>query len=196
MAFLLAAIIVFFIVFLMEVGDKTGLLVIALAGKSGQRFSVLIGSTLGLALMTVIGALAGELIAELLPSRKMASIIGGVVFITIGALMLISKQNKAIDIVETNDNQHSGFKWAWVSFASVGAAEFLDKTQFAVIALVTQYGVLATVTGAIFAFVLISLIEVLIGEKLRTRIPESLIQKIAGILFLVLGTAAVFVGIL
>ncbi len=194
-AFYLSVSVVFLIVFLMEIGDKTGLLVIALAGKSGQRLSVLIGSSLGLFLMMIIGALAGELLGELLPNRKIASIIGGIVFMIIGALMLISKQNDNVSIDEPINEQHNRFKWVWISFASVGAAEFLDKTQFAVVALVTQYGFFTTIVGAAFAFFVISVIEVLIGEKLRTKIPESLSQRVAGILFLVLGIIAVLIGI-
>ncbi len=189
--------IISFVVFIMEIGDKTGLLVIALAGRSGQRLPVLIGSSLGLFFMTVIGALAGELLTELLPSKEMASMIGGIVFIVIGATMLLSKQgDEEMSIDGTIKEQHSSLKWMWLSFVSVGAAEFLDKTQFAVVALVTQYGILATVAGATLAFSLISSIEVLIGEKLRTKIPESLIQKIAGVLFVILGGIAVIIGTL
>ncbi|MBW4648327.1 MAG: TMEM165/GDT1 family protein [Kastovskya adunca ATA6-11-RM4] len=64
----------FITVFLAEIGDKSQLAAIALGGSSPSPRAVFLGSVTALLLTTLIGTLAGEGIAQLLPVRILKAI--------------------------------------------------------------------------------------------------------------------------
>jgi putative Ca2+/H+ antiporter (TMEM165/GDT1 family) len=78
----------FGIVFLAELGDKTQLAALALAGKSGNALSVFIGAASALVLTTLIGVAVGETFAKLFP-EKAVDIGSAVLFIGVGLFLLI-----------------------------------------------------------------------------------------------------------
>ncbi|PSP17443.1 MAG: hypothetical protein BRC58_06335 [Cyanobacteria bacterium QS_8_64_29] len=59
----------FLTVFLAELGDKSQLAAIALSGGSRSPRGVFAGSVAALLLATLLGVLAGESLAQLLPAR-------------------------------------------------------------------------------------------------------------------------------
>lgn len=80
----------FGLIFLAELGDKTQLAAIAMAAESKSPLAVFIGATLALALVTFTGVAIGGTLTRLIPApyiRKGA----GVLFILVGAFILISK---------------------------------------------------------------------------------------------------------
>jgi putative Ca2+/H+ antiporter (TMEM165/GDT1 family) len=80
----------FGLIFLAELGDKTQLAAIAMAAESKSPLAVFIGATLALALVTLTGVAIGGTLTRLIPApyiRKGA----GVLFILVGAFILISK---------------------------------------------------------------------------------------------------------
>jgi putative Ca2+/H+ antiporter (TMEM165/GDT1 family) len=80
----------FGLIFLAELGDKTQLAAIAMAAESKSPLAVFIGATLALALVTLTGVAIGGTLTRLFPApyiRKGA----GVLFILVGAFILISK---------------------------------------------------------------------------------------------------------
>ena len=70
-----------------ELGDKSQLAVIGLAARTGQPVEVFAGAAAALALVTLLGVLAGAAIARRVPQR-LVSLVAGVVFIVVGALSL------------------------------------------------------------------------------------------------------------
>ena len=70
--------IVFVTIFLSELGDKSQLAAIALGGTSPSPRAVFLGTASALLLASLLGVLAGDAIAELLPARlvKAAAAIG------------------------------------------------------------------------------------------------------------------------
>ncbi len=68
-------------------GDKTQLAVASMAAKTGSPVSVFLGGALALALLTLIGVLAGNVVARTVP-MSWVSRGAAVVFVLIGALML------------------------------------------------------------------------------------------------------------
>lgn len=64
----------FITVFLSELGDKSQLAAIALSGRSDSPRAVFFGTASALLLTTLIGVLAGEWIAELLPVKLVKAI--------------------------------------------------------------------------------------------------------------------------
>jgi putative Ca2+/H+ antiporter (TMEM165/GDT1 family) len=76
----------------------------------------------------------------------------------------------------------------WVTFATVFLAEMGDKTQLAALSLTAdKKAPLAVLTGACSALCLATLLGVLMGGVLTYYVPEHVIKKGAGIVFLVIG---------
>ena len=81
----------FFTVFLAEMGDKTQLTTITLSSTTNKPLAVFIGSSIALVLATLLGALAGGSIANLIPDFIL-KLISGIVFLFLGINILA--QNK------------------------------------------------------------------------------------------------------
>ncbi|MBW4500478.1 MAG: TMEM165/GDT1 family protein [Scytonema hyalinum WJT4-NPBG1] len=64
----------FITVFLSELGDKSQLAAIALSGRSQSPHAVFFGAAGALLLTSLLGALAGGAVAELLPTRLLKAI--------------------------------------------------------------------------------------------------------------------------
>ena len=82
----------FVTVFLAEMGDKTQLTTITLSSTTNKPLAVFIGSSAALILATLLGALAGGSIANLIPAF-MLKLLSGTVFLILG-INLLSQCNK------------------------------------------------------------------------------------------------------
>jgi putative Ca2+/H+ antiporter (TMEM165/GDT1 family) len=74
------------LLFVAELGDKTQLAVLSLAGKYGDTWSVFFGGTLALTLVTALGVVGGQGLCKLIPERLLLWI-SAVAFVAMGALM-------------------------------------------------------------------------------------------------------------
>ena len=83
----------FFTVFLAEMGDKTQLTAITLSSTTNKPIAVFIGSSLALILATLLGALAGGSIANLIPAFLL-KLISGTVFLIIGISLLAQSKKE------------------------------------------------------------------------------------------------------
>ena len=87
----------FVTVFLAEMGDKTQLTTITLSSTTNKPLAVFIGSSIALILATLLGALAGSSIANLIPAFLLKQL-SGIVFLIIGFnLLRQSKKNSTSD---------------------------------------------------------------------------------------------------
>ena len=77
----------FVTVFLAEMGDKTQLTTITLSSTTNKPLAVFIGSSVALILATLLGALAGSSIANLIPAFIL-KLLSGIVFLFIGINLL------------------------------------------------------------------------------------------------------------
>jgi len=84
----------FFTVFLAEMGDKTQLTTITLSSTTNKPLAVFIGSSIALILATLLGALAGGSISNLVPAFLL-KLLSGLVFLIIG-IKLLAQSNKDI----------------------------------------------------------------------------------------------------
>lgn len=78
----------FGLLFLAEMGDKTQLAVLTLAGSSGTIWPVFVGGSLALIAVTALGVLGGESLSRLLPERVLLWV-SALAFIGIGAAMAL-----------------------------------------------------------------------------------------------------------
>jgi len=74
-------------IFVAELGDKTQLATLSLAGGRPAKLEVFIGSAAALVLTSAIAVLAGDLIARVIPPIWMKRI-AGAAFLVMGALFL------------------------------------------------------------------------------------------------------------
>lgn len=77
-------------IFLAELADKTQLVGITLAAKSGKPVVVLLGSIAGYAVVTLISVFIGSSLANYI-KPELIRYCGAVLFIAIGMFMLIGK---------------------------------------------------------------------------------------------------------
>lgn len=77
-------------VFLAEMGDKTQLAALILTAETRAPLSVLVGASLALFTATLIGVAVGGLISQWV-AQEWIKRTAGVVFIAIGAVMLLGK---------------------------------------------------------------------------------------------------------
>ncbi len=84
----------FITVFLAEIGDKTQLTTITLSSTTNKPLAVFIGSSTALILATLLGALAGSSIANLIPAFIL-KLLSGIVFLFIGTNLLLQIKKEA-----------------------------------------------------------------------------------------------------
>tara|TARA_B100000965_G_C19281856_1_gene621915 strand:+ start:195 stop:473 length:279 start_codon:yes stop_codon:yes gene_type:complete len=83
----------FFTVLLAEMGDKTQLTTITLSSSTNKPLAVFIGSSIALILATLLGALAGGSISNLIPAFLL-KLLSGIVFLIIGINLLTQGKNE------------------------------------------------------------------------------------------------------
>tara|TARA_Y100001968_G_scaffold317703_1_gene347045 strand:+ start:391 stop:684 length:294 start_codon:yes stop_codon:yes gene_type:complete len=84
----------FVTVFIAEMGDKTQLTTITLSSATNKPLAVFMGSSIALILATLLGALAGGSIANLIPDFLL-KLLSGIVFLAIGINLLKQSKNES-----------------------------------------------------------------------------------------------------
>jgi putative Ca2+/H+ antiporter (TMEM165/GDT1 family) len=80
----------FLTLFLAELGDKTQLAVITMTAKGESKWSIFLGASLALVVVTLIAVLVGGILSQYIPTEILQKIVA-VAFIVIGILMLFGK---------------------------------------------------------------------------------------------------------
>jgi len=93
----------FITVFLSELGDKSQLAAIALSGRSQSTRAVFLGSASALLLTSLLGTLAGGVVAELLPT-KLLKAIAAIGFAILAIRMLFLNNEIPKDAVNDSPN--------------------------------------------------------------------------------------------
>tara|TARA_B100000700_G_C14646919_1_gene670127 strand:+ start:385 stop:678 length:294 start_codon:yes stop_codon:yes gene_type:complete len=83
----------FIAVFLAEMGDKTQLTTITLSSTTNKPLAVFMGSSIALILATLLGALAGGSIANLIPAFLL-KLLSGIVFLLLGINLLAQSKKE------------------------------------------------------------------------------------------------------
>ena len=84
----------FITVFIAEMGDKTQLTTITLSSTTNKPIAVFMGSSIALILATLLGALAGGSISNLIPAYSL-KLLSGLVFLFIGINLLSQTKNES-----------------------------------------------------------------------------------------------------
>lgn len=164
-----------------ELGDKTQLTVIALSAGY-DRVKVFTGEISGFILVTGLGILVGETLFTYI-SPSWIKIIAGLLFIVFGIWILLPQKTSC------DAEENKSFPNPLIStFSMITLAEMGDKTQLSAITLAAKFDSPYFVfLGAILALGSISLIGILVGEKLCKIVPLSKIRQGAGVVFILFG---------
>lgn len=170
---------------LAEVGDKSQLVVVALALHFRRPGAVLAGVAAGALGASLMAAAAGMLVHDLIALRS-TSLLVALALAFAGVAGLI--RNKAPEATETEDR--GAFA---ASAAAFFAAELADKTQFLTFSLAAQFDSLAlAAAGATAGMAAAAVPAVLAPEALSGAVPLKALRIGAACLFLL---AALFVAV-
>lgn len=168
-----------------EWGDKTQLLVIALAVRYRRPLPILAGIFVAALANSLIAAFGGALVHAMITPRA-ASLLIAVALVFAGVAGLI--RPKAYQSAGTS--RAGPFL---VTAASFFVLEFGDKTQFLTFAIATQFNALALAAAGATAGIMVSSVPAaLIGDGLAKATPLKGVRIGLGVLFLAIG---LFVGI-
>jgi putative Ca2+/H+ antiporter (TMEM165/GDT1 family) len=186
--FLTIVLSVYGLVFVAELPDKTALAALVLATRH-KALPVFVGSAAALAVQSLVAVAAGQLLT-LLPAR-IVHVTAGVVFIVSAILMWIRHEDAGGEGVD--EAKLKGF-WAttWTVFVVVFIAEWGDLTQLATAALAARYAApVAVFVGATAALWSVAGIAAFVGNKAGKLLSASTTQRVAAVLFAVVGLALV-----
>jgi putative Ca2+/H+ antiporter (TMEM165/GDT1 family) len=186
------AAIVFGVVFLAELPDKTALASLMLGTRYRAGY-VFCGIAAAFAVHVCVAVAAGSLLT-LLPHRWVQGVVG-VLFLA-GAAMLLFHHDEEEDAAGREPRDQSFWRVAGSGFTLILVAEFGDLTQIMTANLAARYGdPLAVGLGALLALWAVAALGVLGGKALMKRVPLPLITKVAAAVMVLLAALSLYEAI-
>ncbi|MCI8362149.1 MAG: TMEM165/GDT1 family protein [Clostridia bacterium] len=193
MSFLYPILVAFLLVFISELGDKTQLLVLSFSSKL-KASTILIGVALGSFFSHGIAILFGSSIGLLNNSfiHDLLEIITFLSFIVFGIFSFLPQKEEKENSKKDNfimKLSKLGIGYILIIAFSIAVGELGDKTFLASIGLGISYPnqKLFLIIGAILGMVISDLLAIIFGKLLTKKIPEALMQKLSGLLFIFFG---------
>jgi len=162
---------------LAELGDKTQLLALALAARSGA-LTAFAAATLGFVAANLLTLPLGAVMYCLLSPAALRAA-AGALLVAAGALSLLGRGERA-----------AGGCGLLRGFCLVFLAELGDKTNLATLAAAAGTGALAEVALAVVSVALVMMaLAAALGSALAARLPERAAARVSGALFVAIGAA-------
>ncbi|MEV3972549.1 TMEM165/GDT1 family protein [Streptomyces sp. NPDC050698] len=175
--------VVFGVVFLAELPDKTALAGLVLGTRYRASY-VFAGVAAAFALHVALAVAAGSVLT-LLP-QQIVQALTGVLFLG-GAAVLLLKKGEDEEEVRKPENQ-SFWKVSGAGFMLILVAEFGDLTQIMTANLAARYDdPLSVGLGAVLALWAVAGLGIVGGKALMKKVPLRLITQIAALVMLGLG---------
>lgn len=175
--------VVFGVVFLAELPDKTALAGLVLGTRYRASY-VFAGVAAAFALHVALAVAAGSVLT-LLP-QQVVHAVTGVLFLG-GAAVLLMRRGEGEEEVRRPEDQ-SFWKVSGAGFMLILVAEFGDLTQIMTANLAARYDdPLSVGLGAVLALWAVAGLGIVGGKALMKRVPLRLITKVAALLMLGLG---------
>ncbi len=175
MADVLAA---FAVVFLAELGDKTQLVALTLAGRY-PALKVLAALGAAIAVLQTLSVTAGALVSEVVPDRAIA-VGAGLLFLGFAVWTWRSR--------DAGDDDESA---AGTGLLSVAGAFFLaelgDKTMLTTAGLAADRGAVPVWIGSFAAMLAATALAVVAGRALMARVSPAALRTIGAVAFAVVG---------
>jgi Ca2+/H+ antiporter, TMEM165/GDT1 family len=178
---------IFAVIFVAELPDKTALASLVLATRH-RALPVLLGAAAALAIQSLVAVIAGSLLS-MLPPRAVH--IGSGVLFLVSAVLMWRKNDEEPEAGK--DGGQLGFARAFtMSFMVVFVAEWGDLTQIATAGFAARYKqpvlVFCAATAALWA---VASVAVIAGNRAGHLLNPKLTQKIAAVLFALVGVALI-----
>jgi putative Ca2+/H+ antiporter (TMEM165/GDT1 family) len=172
----------FAVVFLAELGDKTQLVALTLAGRHpGLRVLAALGAAI-LVLQT-LSVTAGALVSSALPERAIAAG-AGVLFLGFAGWTWRTRDEDEEDEVDTAMR-----RGLWGVALAFFLAELGDKTMLTTAGLAADLGALPVWLGSTLAMLSATALAVVAGRGLTARVPPRVLRSIGAAAFAVVGLA-------
>ncbi|MEU2714856.1 TMEM165/GDT1 family protein [Streptomyces sp. NPDC007205] len=179
---------VFGVIFLAELPDKTALAGLVLGTR--YRASYVFAGVAAAFLLHVVLAVAAGSALSLLPQRLVHALTG-VLFLG-GAAMLLLKKDEGEEEIKKPADQ-SFWKVAGTGFMLILVAEFGDLTQIMTANLAARYDDPVSVgLGAVLGLWAVAGLGIVGGKALMKKVPLRLITQIAALLMLALGAWSLY----
>ena len=187
-------IISFLLVFVSELGDKTQLLVLSLSTKLKIK-TILLGVALGSMFSHGIAILFGGFLGNInnLYFQYCLKFITYISFILFGIISLKNSDNEvSSSSYDKKSNLKNNLHYIFFIALSIVVGELGDKTFLASIGLGIEYPYykILLIAGAIMGMIISDFIAIIFGKVLSSKIPDKLIQKLSGILFIIFGVVS------
>ncbi|MET7535560.1 TMEM165/GDT1 family protein [Streptomyces sp. NPDC005349] len=180
--------VVFGIVFLAELPDKTALAGLVLGTRYRASY-VFAGVAAAFAVHVALAVAAGSVLT-LLP-QQLVHALTGVLFLGGAAVLLMKKDEEEEEVRKPGDQ--SFWKVSGAGFMLILVAEFGDLTQIMTANLAARYDdPLSVGLGAVLALWAVGGLGIVGGKALMKRVPLALITKIAAILMLGMGVWSLY----
>jgi putative Ca2+/H+ antiporter (TMEM165/GDT1 family) len=174
---------VFGVVFLAELPDKTALAGLVLGAR--YRASYVFTGVAAAFLLHVVLAVAAGSVLTLLP-QQIVHALTGVLFLGGATMLLLKKAEEDEEIRKPADQ--SFWKVAGTGFALILVAEFGDLTQIMTANLAARYDApLSVGLGAVLGLWAVAGLGIVGGKALMKKVPLRLITQVAAVLMLALG---------
>jgi len=171
------------VVALAEMGDKTQLLALLLAGRYRRPVPIILGIAIATLLNHAIAGAFGSWLATLVGPGVLRWLLAAS-FAGMGAWMLFPDGPSDFE----GSKRLGVFATSTLAFFLV---EFGDKTQIATVALAANYASLAAVVaGTTLGMLIANAPVVYAGEALLRRLPMKILQRVAAAAFVALGALA------
>ena len=182
------AAIVFGVVFLAELPDKTALAGLMLGTR--YRASYVFAGVAAAFVVHVSLAIAAGSVLTLLPHRWVQGVVG-LLFLAGAAMLLLKKDDEEEGVREPAD--HSFWKVAGSGFMLILVAEFGDLTQIMTANLAARYDdPVAVGLGAVLALWAVAGLGIFGGRLLMKRVRLALITRVAAVVMLVLAGLSLY----
>lgn len=173
-------------IFIAEMGDKTQLLLVAMAGRYRIRH-ILTGTWLATILLNLLAVLVGASLSRYLDMR-IIKVIAAAAFFWFACSVLREDNSE-----EEKVPSRSRFGPVPAIFGAFFIGELGDKTQLSAVTLAASYtqhsaaNALAVFSGCTAGLILADLIGLLAGLFLRSRMPTGVLNRISFMIFAVFG---------
>lgn len=183
------AAVVFGVVFLAELPDKTALAGLVLGTR--YRASYVFAGVAAAFVLHVVLAVAAGSVLTLLPHRLLQAIVG-LLFLAGAVTLLLKKDGEAEETVSPPSDQ-SFWKVSGAGFMLILVAEFGDLTQIMTANLAARYDdPLSVGLGAVLALWAVAAIGILGGRTLMRFVPLRFITRTAALVMLGLAAFSLY----
>ena len=176
---------VFGVVFLAELPDKTALAGLVL-GTRYRASHVFVGVAAAFAVHVALAVAAGSVLT-LLPQRVVHAVTG-VLFLGGAVVLLVQQSGDGAEEGLRRPRDESFWRVAGTGFTLILVAEFGDLTQIMTANLAARYDApLSVAVGAVLALWAVAGLGIVGGRALMKRVPLRLVGRVAALLMAALG---------